>query len=386
MDERKTRILAEHLRGGRPGECFSEAEAALAADSNDLVALAYRGIAHGLLGDEAHSLADLSTAAERAEAQNQVVVAAFAFHYLGKALCDRGQLEAGYSYLERAVKLGNADGELFTALCQTANRLGHTDTAQQWGEKALQAKDHEAHCKPEEQVARKRPLTFDPSARKRNIIAYSLFGKDTFYHECAITTARQVCFVYPEFTARFYCSQDVPDRVLRALAATGAEIKTAEKRPDPIFGALLWRLLAFDDPEVHVVLVRDVDSPILPRERAAIDTWLRAEEPFHVIRDDVQHTAPIMAGLWGGFAGVLPKMREPAFAYARVDSTRYCDQRFLRWFVWPRIREATLGIDSVYSFGNTVRFPSIFPKYGSHHVGGGWTRKQILGHGGTSQM
>ena len=141
----------------------------------------------------------------------------------------------------------------------------------------------------------------------------------------------------------------------------------------------MWRLLVFDDPAVRVALIRDVDSPVLPRERAAVDVWLQSEAPFHVLRDHVKHTAPILAGLWGGFTGLLPKLGPPAFAYAHRDATRFCDQNFLREFVWPRIRGATLAVDSVYALRETVDYPTEFPRYDPVHVGCSWSRQMIRG-------
>jgi hypothetical protein len=229
------------------------------------------------------------------------------------------------------------------------------------------------------QVPRRRPVAFNSKSRARNIISYSLFGDDLYYRECAITNARQARFAFPEFTARFYCSAGVPEPALQALAATGAQIKISEDRSGAFFGALMWRFLALDDPDVDVVLVRDVDSPLLSRERAAIDLWLQDDAPFHVLRDNILHTAPIMAGLWGGFTGLLPKLGPKIVKYLQVDTTRYCDQSFLSKFVWPQIRDATLAIDSVYSLGKSVDFPAAFPKHGRDHVGVSWSRQQILG-------
>ena len=38
----------------------------------------------------------------------------------------------------------------------------------------------------------------------------------------------------------------------------------------------------------------------MDREAAAVREWLASPLPFHAMRDNPRHAAPIMAGLWGG--------------------------------------------------------------------------------------
>lgn len=377
MDGTTAGRLTNFLRTDRANECLISADALLMKDGGDCLARAYRGIALGILGDTENSLVELKRSAESAVGNDAREIEAFARHYLGLGLIEHGDVRLGFLELERAVKLGLRDPGLLTALCQTAVKLGQADAAKKWGEQALQKKADSGKCRTSELAASRRPKAFDPDARDRNIISYSLFGNDPFYHECAVTTARQVQFVYPEFTARFYCAETVPQSVLRFLAATGAQVQIKGGQSGPLFAGLFWRFLPFEDSDVDVVLVRDVDSPPLPRERAAVDQWLASDLPFHVMRDHVQHTAPILAGLWGGFTRVLPKLVPPMEKHLLRDTTRFCDQNFLREFVWPRIRHATLTTDSIYTLGNTVDFPHGFPKRGRLHVGFGWSRQQI---------
>jgi hypothetical protein len=64
--------------------------------------------------------------------------------------------------------------------------------------------------------------------------------------------------MFPEFTARFYCAPDVPRWVLQTLTAAEAHVIMTTARgsaPTSPFAGLFWRFLAFDDPNVDVVLV-----------------------------------------------------------------------------------------------------------------------------------
>jgi len=120
--------------------------------------------------------------------------------------------------------------------------------------------------------------------------------------------------------------------VIDALTAAGSQVKIDVYKETHPYSGLMWRFLPFDDPEVDIVLVRDVDSPITLRERAGVDLWLKRDAPFHVMRDHIQHTAPILAGLWGGFTRLLPPLRPSIFHYqnGRFSSSvseMYCSCR-----------------------------------------------------------
>ena len=370
------KTLAKYLQAGQPNDCLAATQLALQVNPNDFLMLAYRGMAQGLLGNTKQEIVDLRAAADQAEAAGQIAIATFAFHYLGNAYGRQGQLHNSWKALEHSAALGSRDCGLFTGLCQTAIKLGDDVLARKWGEKALFTKDLTVSCNKVEEVPRQRPHSFNPNTRLRNIVSYSLFGEDRFYQECAVVTARILPYIYPEFTGRFYCSSTIPKSVIDALTAAGSQVKIDVYKETHPYSGLMWRFLPFDDPEVDIVLVRDVDSPITLRERAGVDLWLKRDAPFHVMRDHIQHTAPILAGLWGGFTRLLPPLRPSIFHYQQENTSRYAAQNYLRYFVWPRIRMATLAIDSIYTLRETVDFPPAFPKC-TVHVGCGWQRGMI---------
>jgi len=59
---------------------------------------------------------------------------------------------------------------------------------------------------------------------------------------------------------------------------------------------------------VACFLVRDCDSVINGRERAAVAEWLPGPQAFPVMRDHAAYTDLMLAGLWGGVPGHLPPM------------------------------------------------------------------------------
>ncbi len=127
-------------------------------------------------------------------------------------------------------------------------------------------------------------------------------------------------------------------------------------------------------------MIRDVDSPFSLRERLAVDEWLASAFPFHAIRDHLYHCEPLMAGLWGGFTGLLPSMRSLTEKFGSQES-RYVDQKFLRLEIWPRIREAALVHDRYFKLGET-RPPPHHSTEACTHIGMSWPRgghkKEVL--------
>jgi hypothetical protein len=382
LDKDQFERIYQLVMVGQLAPALDLADAALVADPADLEALLVRikvlRLQHRL--DEAEAQA--RAAAPLVEQTGNPVARAELTFESGLVLQERGMLAGALDHFRKAAALQD-NVVYFSAICDTLCKLDRNEEAIEWRHKVLQIRNAEVSCAPADVVAAPRPRAFDPTRPERNIVSYCLFGKDPYYHECAITNARTNPVMFPEFTARFYCSPDLPRNVLKALDAAGAQIlipqAAAKSAASPMAGTL-WRFLTFDDPQVDVVMCRDVDSPILPRERAAIEMWLASDKPFYCLRDHPIHAELILAGMWGGFTGLLPPLGPLASRIVAADHSRFADQKFLRQVIWPRLRDqAIMAIDAYGSLEGSVPFPPGHPKHGRLHVGISWTRKQILG-------
>jgi hypothetical protein len=300
-------------------------------------------------------------------------VAEIKFYY---AVClhSASEYQRAAELAEEVIGLGVRGASIFATASTARHCLGQIDLAVKWGAEALKLRDDAAiHVSSSASLGpAKRGRSFDASQPAKNIISYSLFGEGQYYSGCAVTNARIAMASFPDFSTRFYCGEEVPETVIRELKSFGAEV-TIVTNPTCRWEGLFWRFWAFDDPSVDVVLVRDVDSPLTPRERVAVEDWLyNSDAPFHVVRDLPTHTNPIMAGLWGGFTGFLPPLAPLTRAFLQGNSYRYADQSFLNRYVWPVIREATLTHDSSYRLLDTRPFPPWGRVTGNVHVGWAW--------------
>ena len=122
---------------------------------------------------------------------------------------------------------------------------------------------------------------------------------------------------------------------------------------------LCWRFQVANDPGVGRFLVRDCDSVVNQREVAAVQQWLASESWFHVMRDWWTHTDPILAGMWGGVAGVLPDLAALLSAYKPpAKETANVDQWFLRDLLWGSIRPLALVHDRCFRSEGSVPWPT----------------------------
>lgn len=287
-------------------------------------------------------------------------------HSLGRALLNEGRMAEAATLFSRARRLDPANLDSREHLAAALYHADRPEEARREAGAILALKEGEAMAG----AAASAPVT-DPAPRRRSrrIVSFSLWGNAPQYTVGAIENARLVSEVYPGWTCRVHHDDSVPADVLAALAEAGAELAAMEPGSGPTQG-LFWRFLVADDPTVSHFLCRDADSRVNQRERAAVDAWLDSGLPFHVMRDHILHTDLMLAGMWGGRAGLLPPLAPLIREAARAGGDRVRDQRFLARHVWPLIAPRCLVHDSAHP-GHGTPFPDvpIEARFAFTHVG-----------------
>ena len=267
--------------------------------------------------------------------------------------------------LERFLALGIVDASAYDALAMSCSSTGDTIRARVFGTLALNEKDALTRDR------RGSPALNPPgdAANRRRIIAFSLFGSHPRYLRGALQNVLVARTLYPGWTCRFTVDDSVDATFLAVMAEEGAEIVHDESGDDDVRHRLCRRFLVADDPEVGYYMVRDCDSVVSPREAAAVAEWLDSGLPFHAMRDWYTHTDPLLAGMWGGIAGMFPDMAGAiaAFREATPLNTNW-DQFFLRDQLWPAIRDQAMVHDRYFTAHRARPFPTPTPK-GTEHVG-----------------
>ena len=175
--------------------------------------------------------------------------------------------------------------------------------------------------------------------------------------------------IYPDWRCQFHVDASVPAELIDALHELGAETIMHPDEEANNRQRLARRFWVANDPKVGYFLVRDCDSVIGPREAQAVQAWIQSERWFHVMRDWWTHTDLVLAGMWGGVAGVLPDLRKLFEDYqSQHAETPNWDQWFLRDRVWAYMRKSCLVHDRCFSSKDAKPFPGPLPE-GSYHVG-----------------
>jgi tetratricopeptide (TPR) repeat protein len=293
---------------------------------------------------------------------------------LGMTQRGAGALEPAAEAFRKALDLRD-DAPVRNALVTTLWRMQRHDEAAAQGLMNLQLKDRQAMAGfAASPFAEYRLGTggrgFDPENPRRNVIAFSLWGDRPEYVSGAIVNAQIAPHLYPGWTVRFYCDTSVPADARAGLELYGAQVVLMD-RPEHARIRPMWRFLASDDPTVNVFLCRDADSRLNAREVLAVQDWLRSGKRFHIMRDHIYHMELVLAGMWGGMAGVLPHLTDWLARGAQYFDSRWGDQAFLADMVWPLIRNDLCVHDSWYRFPEGKSFPPGIDLPGQVHVGGG---------------
>lgn len=360
--------LAHQLR--RSGRHAEAAEAFLAAERashGDRNALLYRATC---LKEDAQT-----------EAANEVYRLllqkhpsyAMGWSLYGVFLRNRGEYGEAVLAFRRSLELKD-DVDTRNALVVSLYKANRLEEAQAEGLRNLQLKDADA-CKHFDRTQDRslrldaKPPSFNPKARTRNIISFSLWGNDPVYVHGAIVNARIAPHIYYGWTARFYYDSSVPTDAVEELRRAGAQVVLVR---EPELQAIrpMWRFLVSDDPDVDWFVCRDADSRLNCQELIAVEEWLRSGRPFHVMRDHIYHMDLMLAGMWGGAAGVLPSIREQLLSSPKYYDNRFADQAFLMNEVWPLVRDHLCAHDTYYHFNDGCDFPSAYRLPHPIHVGG----------------
>jgi hypothetical protein len=172
--------------------------------------------------------------------------------------------------------------------------------------------------------------------KKQNIISFSLWGDNPKYVDGAFENAKLVDKIYPGWQMRLYCDNTVDIELLKILHTEyNVDVRQVNNNRGSLYGAY-WRFFVNDDINVDYYIIRDLDSRLNLREKAAVDEWLSSTKNFHIMRDHPHHTFPIQAGMWGGKANLFSIME---LINKHATYNQYgCDQFFLADYIYPMIK------------------------------------------------
>ncbi len=269
------------------------------------------------------------------------------------------RIEESVAMARRALEIQPDNFTALDGLAAGLHRLHRFDEASEIGTRVLTIKDHNhpADAHGDWRLPEGRPSDFARRAGKRNVITYSLWGDKSTYLRGALRNLLLAPDMYPGWTLRFNVDRSVPDEFIKLIEKLGGEV-VMHPHGQSLRKKLCWRFLVANDPKVGFFLSRDVDSVLNMREAESVRAWIASDRWFHVMRDWWTHTDLILAGMWGGVAGVLPDLAHMLEHYRCPSAeTPNVDQWFLRDKVWPYVRQSCLQHDRCFKAGDARPFP-----------------------------
>lgn len=202
----------------------------------------------------------------------------------------------------------------------------------------------------------------------KRVVSFSLYGNIPLYTTGAIENAELVHSIYPGWTARFYVDDTVSPDILSALTTRGAEVvHVSAPSLGPHYGRC-WRAWIAAEQGVERFIVRDTDSRLNTREKAAVDAWMSSNKTFHLMRDSRFHTSRVLGGMWGGLGGTIPAIRTLTDTWGKYSRQGHNDQ-FMSESVFPLMRDDYICHDSYGHFDDGQPFPPHPPMQGTSFVG-----------------
>jgi hypothetical protein len=132
---------------------------------------------------------------------------------------------------------------------------------------------------------------------KKRVISFSIFGNQLKYLAGIEENIYLAHLFYPGWFIYIYYNRSVPTKFLKRLQLK-QDVKLIDMSKENMPG-MFWRFLPYDDFEVELYIVRDLDSRFTNREAVAVLEWINSSKDLHIMRDFPSHTALIMGGMWG---------------------------------------------------------------------------------------
>lgn len=278
-----------------------------------------------------------------------------------------GDYKKAVLFSNKVIDLDPADYVVFDTLAKAYYKLGDFSMASQSGNSSLALKDKKhTNNKISSNFTHKQASSF--IGEKKKVISFSLWGDNKRYLYGALRNLLLSHDIYPDWELWFYIDNSVPKDFIKIIEELSGVIHL-QPNNQTLKEKLCWRFKVANNKKVGYFLIRDIDSVISVREFNAVQEWIESDKLFHIIRDWWTHTDLILAGLWGGVAGILPNIDTMIKNYnPKSMETPNIDQWFLRDYIWSYVKNNCLIHDRCFSHNYSIKLPGTNPS-GNIHIG-----------------
>lgn len=197
-----------------------------------------------------------------------------------------------------------------------------------------------------------------------NVFSFCLYGpvNRRYYPEPMIENIALIGKYYPDWKVYIYTAPDVEEWFVNQISMYSNVVIRRTGQIGPI--NMIHRFFAIDDSDVETMLVRDADSRVHWKDRWAINQFLKNPRYVaQIIRDNKEHTAQIMGGMWGlrKSAGLIIQNEYIRYIHNPPPINRHGhDQDFLGDCIYPKIVSKALVVysnDRIRIGEKAIEFP-----------------------------
>ncbi len=180
----------------------------------------------------------------------------------------------------------------------------------------------------------------------KKVISFSLWGNAFRYIGGALQNIELANIYFPDWICRFYIGKSTPENIInKIISFKNTEVIRMKDNGD--WTGMFWRFEAIADPEVSIMLSRDVDSRLSRREYESVKEFEQSNKKFHIIRDHQYHNIPILGGLWGAKRGIIDNIDGLISEYVKGNFWQV-DQNFLSQIIYPIVKNNSLIHDEFF--------------------------------------
>ncbi|KZS10272.1 uncharacterized protein LOC116936196 [Daphnia magna] len=213
----------------------------------------------------------------------------------------------------------------------------------------------------------------------QKVIGYSLYGNlsspifASKYLRYFNETLSKVPLAYPGWVVRIYHNLTMDDdegwKVLENTIDFGDHIdlcnatELIKKLNLADLFAMTWRWLPLLDEMVDILMSRDSDTAVIPREEDAVREWLASDRAFHIMRDHPHHCVTFVGCCWGvkisQNRSAIVDTAQKMFHQNHRHTYGY-DQQLLNTLFWPIAPASMIAHDSYCceKFPNSQPYPT----------------------------
>lgn len=193
------------------------------------------------------------------------------------------------------------------------------------------------------------------------VFSVCLWGNDSKYTIGAIKNADLAKQYYPDFQYWIYIHKEsVPQNIIDELTKKD-NVKIIFKEGNlNTCKPMMWRFESILNSNVEVMIVRDVDTRILLREKLAVYEWLQSDKLIHIMRDHPHHNCKILGGMWGMKQNNLCNWNKLFNTVIQTSSRNY-DQLFVSNVIYSIYKNSAMIHASYHKYETFAKnFPTPF--------------------------